>query len=200
MSPYVNAKSSFARKVDLGVLEADLMEDEEPDDDAQYVMERGKDGKLHPTGPALGPSPEMLFVTLKSEYDTEEKCQKVAGKWAGLLWTIGLEIRPFPIGDNRLLFVIHTGMGDVQRFKDFALEQEETDHIEHKQQKSYPGKSGQGRGANGNVDMEKIRKMLAKQGIQMGDDAPVRKSKKRKGKTKRQKREEKKKRMEQKKL
>mmetsp|Transcript_5954 Transcript_5954/g.8181 ORF Transcript_5954/g.8181 Transcript_5954/m.8181 type:complete len:226 (-) Transcript_5954:167-844(-) len=187
-------ESRFSKKIDLDVLEADMMENEEPDDNAAFKMERGEDGKLHPTGEELAPKPEMLFVELKAEYDTKEKAEEVAEKWTGLLFTNGLQVRPYPIDDNRLLFVVNTGMFDTEEFKSFALDQEETEVVEYKQQKYYPGDEKK---KGGGVDMKKINEILAKQGISLGGgNAPVGRKKKKQRKTKRQKREEKRKRKE----
>jgi len=139
------------------------------------------------------PKPEMMFVQLKEEYDTKEKVEKVAAKWTQLLITNGLKIRPYPIDDNRLLFVVDTGMYDTEEFKKFALDQEETKVFEHKSQKYYPGQDNN----NGVPDMAKLQEILAKQGISLGNEQQ-KKRRKKQGKTKRQKREEKKKRKEQK--
>mmetsp|Transcript_11944 Transcript_11944/g.19138 ORF Transcript_11944/g.19138 Transcript_11944/m.19138 type:complete len:230 (-) Transcript_11944:51-740(-) len=191
-------ESRFGKKIDLDILEADMMENEEPDDNAAFKMERGEDGKLHPTGQELMPKPEMLFAELKAEYDTKEKVEEVAEKWTTLLFTNGLQVRPYPIDDNRLLFVVNTGMYDTEEFKQFALNQEETKVIEYKQQKYYPGDSKDNKGPNG-VDMKRVQEILAKQGISLNGMPGANKKKgrkKRKGKTKRQKREEKRKRKE----
>jgi len=192
--------SRFNRKIDLEVLEADLMEDEEGDDNAAFDMKRGEDGKLHPTGDPKTPKPEMMFVQLKEEFDTKDKVERVAEKWTSLLYTNGLKVRPYPIEDNRLLFVVDTGMYDTEEFKQFALSMEETEVFEYKQQKYYPGDQNKGAGA---YDMKKIQEMLKKQGISLGDSPGTKegkKKKKKKRKTKRQKMEEKRKRKERREL
>jgi len=126
LPPTAVGASRFGKKIDLELLEADLMEDEDPDDNAAFVMEKGDDGKLHPTGESRLPKPEMMFVELKEEYNTKKKVEEVAEKWTSLLWTNGLKVRPYPIDDNRLLFVVDTGLYDTDQFKKFALDQEET--------------------------------------------------------------------------
>ena len=157
-------------------------------------MERGDDGKLHPTGEAIKPKPEMAFVTLKPEFDTKEKTEEVAEKWTSLLWTNGLQVRPFPIDDNRLLIVVDTGLVDVDALKSFVLTQEEIEIFEYKQQQYRPGDAGGLKGDNG-IDMAKVQRLLKAQGISM-DDTPARKKKNKNKLTRRQKRERKKKRKE----
>ncbi|GAB5368562.1 hypothetical protein AAMO2058_001330100 [Amorphochlora amoebiformis] len=181
-----SAQSRFARKIDTQKLEADLLHDEEPDDDAAYKMEVGEDGRFHATGESLTPKPEMMFVQLKKEYAvTEDEAAEVARKWTDLLWTNGLNVKPYPIGPGRLLFVVNTGMYDFHQFKDFCLDQQETETFEYKNRKYYPG--GEIPDGSEAFDMAKIEKMLR------GNDKPPKKRPRKKNKKRKKKKSKKKK-------
>jgi len=163
-----------------------------------FVMEKGEDGKLHPQdNKQLRPNPEMVFITLKEEYATEEMARDVSMKWGELLMTNHLGVRPYPIEGHRLLFIINDGTAKIPELKEFVLSQEETEYLEYKEKKYYPG---QDHASDGTVDINspRIQAMLAKHGIntQKGPPNPKKKRKK----TRRQKNEEKKKRKERKRM
>jgi len=120
---------------DWDKVEDDWMEDEEEDPDQPFKFRRGPDGKRLPPEPR-GPKTEMGFVTLLPKI-TKAKTEEIAGRWATLLSTGGVEAKGYAVEDNKILFVTEKGAKDMLKVKDFVLEQKESVEFEWQQQK-YP--------------------------------------------------------------
>ncbi len=67
---------------------------------------------------------EMGFVTLRKELvKNKEETEKTGVKWQQLLATNGLEVKPYAIEEDKLLFVVQSGLMDMLTIRTFAIDQ-----------------------------------------------------------------------------
>jgi len=125
---------------DWETIEDEWMEDEEEDPDQPFKFRKGPDGKRLPPE-HKGPKTEMGFVTLLPKI-TKAKTEELAGHWASLMATGGVDAKGYAVEDNKILFVTEKGAKDMLKVKDFVLEQKEVVEFEWQQQKFPKPKKG----------------------------------------------------------
>eukprot|EP00455_Lapot_gusevi_P024550 TRINITY_DN255_c0_g1_i2.p1 TRINITY_DN255_c0_g1~~TRINITY_DN255_c0_g1_i2.p1 ORF type:complete len:189 (-),score=86.94 TRINITY_DN255_c0_g1_i2:92-658(-) len=131
---------SFAWKDWSKVKDADLdkeinaMEDDDPDN----PFRKNADGS--PVPKESGHT-QMAFVTLRPEYSTTKSATELLGyKWAEILKTGGVRMRPYAVEDDKLLFVTEGGLNDMSQVQKYVMDQPESLEFEWNQQKVKPSR------------------------------------------------------------
>lgn len=120
---------------ELESLEDQWFEDEEFGDDDMDHWVKGPDGRRRPPEPKY--KSEMVFVGLKGELD-EDDTSKWSGRLSDVLNSGGVLVKAYPVEPGRALFVLEHGTKDLEKVKQFMLEQPEVADFEWNQQKFYP--------------------------------------------------------------
>eukprot|EP00039_Didymoeca_costata_P004869 m.76737 g.76737 ORF g.76737 m.76737 type:complete len:249 (-) comp12575_c0_seq4:1135-1881(-) len=139
---------------DLARLEAEWDKDEEEDEDDPRVIHEKKmrqqpsfnPADLDMNDPNLATKmmaaqkkgqTVMIFTSFnKEQVKSKAEMEEISGRWIGMLMNNHLEIKAYPIEDDKMLYVIDDG-SRLPELQDFLVGQKEVDYLEIDQKKTY---------------------------------------------------------------
>jgi len=77
-----------------------------------------------------------MFISFNPDIDTKEKALEIAGRWVSMLQNGHIELKPYPIEDNRFIFIVDDGAKVAEVLK-VLREQKEFNYAEIDQQKHF---------------------------------------------------------------